>query len=176
MARNDKLRGAGLRATGLAALALGATLAACDLIPQGGYAKVTDRTRDPIEIASNPAPPPVVPGIGSGGAGEIPKLAAGAPAGVTQAMVEQGADLYGTVCTACHGGGGQGTPAAPKLADSEWINIDGSFDQIVQVITNGVPQPKAHPGAMPPRGGGNFNEEQIRQISAYVFALSRQGS
>lgn len=161
----------------LAVAAVGFGLVACDeLLPQGGYAKVARRVRDPIEVAANPPPPPVRPGLLGGGAAAVPKLAANPPAGVTQAMVEEGSQLFGTVCSACHGAGGQGTAAAPKLADDQWINISGNYDEIVRTIHTGVPNPKEHPGAMPPLGGGNFNDEQVRQLAAYVYALSHPGS
>jgi hypothetical protein len=29
---------------------------------------------------------------------------------------------------------------------------------------------------MPPLGGGSFTDDQVRQLAAYVFALSHQGS
>ena len=95
------------------------------------------------------------------------------PAGVTQEMVQQGQQLYGTVCVACHGANGVGTPIAPALNDNQWINISGqNYDEMVQVITTGVLQPKQHPGPMPPKGGGTFNDEQVRALAAYVYALS----
>jgi mono/diheme cytochrome c family protein len=164
---------------GLAAVVLVGTLAACDgLLPQQGYEKVSRRTRAPIEVPSNPPPPPARPGLLGGGAGAVPKLPAGAPSDVTQAMVEQGAQQFGTVCSACHGSGGQGTAAAPKLADAEWLWFDHppTVDELVSRIEQGVPNPKSHPAAMPPRGGGNFTDAQVRQIAAYVYALSHQGS
>lgn len=144
-------------------------------MPDGGYQIVTHRERESIPSVAAPAPPPVVAGIG-GGAAEIPQLAAGAPAGVTQAMVEEGAQLYGTVCSACHGAGGTGSAAAPALNDNQWIHISGTFEEIDRIIHSGVPNPREYPGAMPPLGGGNFNDEQVRQIAAYVFALSHSGS
>lgn len=163
---------------GLTALTLAGVLAGCGEIPgvptDGGYEVVTYRMRESIGSVAHPNPPPVVAGIGGAGAVAIPTLAAGAPAGVTQEMVEAGAQQFGTVCSACHGAGGVGTPAAPQLNDAEWINVDGSYDQIVQVIQTGVPNPRQFPGAMPPLGGGSFNEQQVREIAAYVFALSHQ--
>lgn len=158
------------------ALALVGALAGCDyLIPDGGYEKVPDRTKSYGVAPSNPGPPAYSPGAMAGGATAAPKLAANAPAGVTQAMVDEGAQLYGTVCAACHGAGGTGTGAAPALNDAEWLNIRGSYDEIVNVIHTGVANPKQYPGAMPALGGGQFNEEQVRQLAAYVLALS-QGS
>lgn len=164
-----------------AAAALLATLGACDLfedvgnrigVAEDGYSKVPFRVQEPIGRAAAPDPPPVVAGIG-GGAAEVPQLAASAmPAGVNQEMVEEGAQLFGTVCSACHGAGGAGTAAAPALNDAEWINISGEFDEIVDLIHAGVPSPREFPGAMPPLGGGSFDDEQVRALAAYVYALS----
>lgn len=160
-------------ALGLPAIALGVALGGCDYIPDDGYDKVASRERGDGPVAAAPAPPPYVAGVGGGGS-TVPQLAAGAPAGVDQAMVEAGAQQFGTVCAACHGAGGAGTGAGPQLSDAEWLNIDGSYDEIVAVITNGVAAPKQFPAPMPARGGGPFNDEQVRQLAAYVFALSHQ--
>lgn len=149
-------------------------LAGCPGDYEGGYDKVAYRERSTLAMApAAPNPPPVVAGIGVGAAVEVPTLAAGAPAGVTQEMVESGAQLFGTVCGACHGPGGTGTPAGPMLTDQDWIHIDGSFDGIVGVINSGVANPVEYPGAMPPMGGGNFTPEQVRELAAYVLALSQ---
>ena len=96
------------------------------------------------------------------------------PAGVTTAMVQSGRQLYtGTgQCSTCHGDDGRGTMLGPNLTDREWLNIDGSFDALVTVITNGVPQPKAHPQPMLPKGGSNMSTDQVRAVAAYVYTLS----
>lgn len=166
----------------LIALALSGTLAGCETVEDllesnqlsdAGYAKVPERTRDPIPRPSRPEPPPVVAGIGAGAA-EVPVLAAAAaPPGVTQEMVEQGAELYARTCAACHGPGGTGTAAAPALHDTEWIHVSGAYEEIVNVIHTGVANPVQFQGAMPPLGGGSFDDAQVRAIAAYVFALSR---
>lgn len=161
-------------ALGIPAIALSVTLVGCDFIPDDGYDKVAARERGDGPVPAAPAPPPYVAGVGGGGAA-VPQLAAGAPAGVDQAMVEAGAQQFGTVCAACHGVGGVGTGAGPQLNDSEWLNVtSGTYDELVAVIANGVPNPKQYPAPMPPRGGGPFNDEQVRQLAAYVFALSQQ--
>jgi mono/diheme cytochrome c family protein len=100
-------------------------------------------------------------------------VAADLPAGVTAQMVSEGQQLYGTVCVACHGANGVGGPLGPALNDQNWIWIDGSYDQIVQNITQGVAQPRQYPAPMPPLGGGNFNQDQVRSIAAYVYSISR---
>lgn len=149
----------------------------CDTPPlDEGYPKVVYRERGPISTPVAPNPPPVVAGMGAGGPGSAPAVPPSAPPQVTTAAVEEGQRLYGTVCFACHGQNGVGTPAGPALTDTDWINIDGSFPSIVAVIQNGVLQPQQYPGAMPPGGGGSFDAEQLEALAAYVFALSHQGS
>lgn len=159
---------------GLIIAALSFVLAGCPGDFEGGYDKIVYRERSTPVRPAAPNPPPVVAGIG-GAAAAIPDLPAAAPAGVTQAMVEEGQQLYGTVCTACHGSGGVGTPAGPNLNDQSWLHIGGSYDELVTIIQSGVPTPVEFPGAMPPLGGGNFNDEQVRAIAAYIFALSQSG-
>lgn len=178
MATDYRKRGA--IAIAASAVVLAGALAGCDaVVPQGGYHKLSHRTRDFAVNITNPPPPPYVASAGGAGAGSVPTLPAGAPAGVTQDMVKNGAHLFGTVCAACHGADGQGTAAAPKLADNEWIWLTPGptlYEQIVHRIDTGVPQPKQHPGMMPPKGGGNFTDAQVHEIAAYVYALSQQGS
>ena len=166
------------RPAGAAWLALGAAavlLAACQPgDARGGYSKVVYRDEAEVPRAAYPDPPPVTPGTTVGGsAARI--VATNLPAGVTQAMVDQGQDLYGTVCAACHGQGGTGSAAAPALDDATWLNISGQYPEIVTIINNGVAAPRQYPGVMPPKGGGSFDDAQVRAIAAYVFALSHQG-
>jgi mono/diheme cytochrome c family protein len=82
--------------------------------------------------------------------------------------------VAGGTCTACHGQDAQGTAVAPNLTDSEWLNGDGSYDFIVQIITNGVPTPKQHPAPMPPKGGAMLSDEQVKAAAAYVSSLSHK--
>lgn len=161
---------------GASALGLLLALASCDFVEggfDGGYEKVAVRERTDVPQAPAPNPPPYIAGFAGGGASAVPTLdEATAPAGVTQAMVESGQKSFGTICVACHGGGGSGTAAAPALNDAEWLNISGNFEEIAALIQSGVPTPKQFPGAMPPMGGGNFTPDQVRELAAYVFALS----
>jgi mono/diheme cytochrome c family protein len=96
------------------------------------------------------------------------------PPGVTLADVQQGETVFQRdICFTCHAMDGTGTPLGPNLRDGEWLNTDGSFEGIVQVVRDGVAQPVRYPGAMPPMGGAQLSEDQIRQVSAYVYAISR---
>lgn len=159
----------------LALLAAATLLAGCEPgDAEGGFAKVVYRDEATVPRAAYPDPPPVTPGS-SVGAPQARIVATNLPQGVTQAMVDQGQDLYGTVCAACHGQGGTGSAAAPALDDATWLNISGQYPEIVTIINNGVANPVQYPGVMPPKGGGSFDDAQVRAISAYVFALSHQG-
>jgi mono/diheme cytochrome c family protein len=97
------------------------------------------------------------------------------PEGVTQEMVAAGQTLFGGggLCFACHGANGAGGPLAPQLSDAEWLHIDGSYDAIVELINAGVPTPIQFAAAMPPRGGAAITDEQVREVAAYVYSISR---
>ncbi len=153
------------------------SVSACVPSEEEGYAKVVNRELTYIPPVAKPDPPPVRAGSMPTGAADVQLASVTFPPGVTQAMAEEGQQLYGTVCTACHGAGGAGGPIAPALNDAEWLNISGSYNDIVNVIHSGVANPVQYPGAMPALGGGNFTDEQVRAIAAYIFALSHaQGS
>ena len=63
---------------------------------------------------------------------------------------------------------------APDLTDQQWINGDGSYDFIVNTITDGVPQPKQHPAPMPPKGGATLTDDQVKAVAAYEYSLSHK--
>ena len=102
-------------------------------------------------------------------------MTAGRQKGVTAAMVAQGETIFtGTgICYTCHMPGGVGGPLAPNLTDEEWINIDGSYDAIVNLVMTGVPEPVQHPGIMLPKGGTNISDDDVRAVAAYVWTLNK---
>lgn len=75
-------------------------------------------------------------------------------------------------CFACHGPDAKGTPLAPDLTDTKWINIDGSLASIVQLVKTGVPQPKEHPAPMPAMGGATLTDKEVQAVASYVYSLS----
>ena len=104
------------------------------------------------------------------------QMAANLPEGVTQQQFNQGQQLFTGQggCAACHGPDATGTQLAPDLTDGEWINVSSrDYDEIVQLINTGVPQPKEHPGPMPPMGGANLSEEQVQALAAYVVGIGQ---
>jgi len=104
---------------------------------------------------------------------------AAAGGGPTPKQVALGDSIFhglvaGGTCTACHGQDAKGTAVAPDLTDSKWINGDGSYQFIVNTITNGVPKPKEHPAPMPPKGGATLTDDQVKAVAAYEYSLSHK--
>ncbi len=97
------------------------------------------------------------------------------PEGVTVEMAQEGQDIFhgAGVCVTCHLSGGAGGPLAPDLTDDVWLNIDGAYESIVNIVMTGVPQPVEYPGAMSPRAGTSITDDQVRAVAAYVYTLSR---
>ena len=110
-------------------------------------------------------------------AADMPAMDMDLPEGVTAAMVAEGRGLFtgAGVCHACHGPDATGTQLAPDLTDDEWLNIDGSYEAIVNTVMNGVPEPREHPAPMQPRGGSQITDAQVRAVAAYVWSLSHGG-
>ena len=96
------------------------------------------------------------------------------PAGATAADVQEGQKIFTSTgnCFTCHSQDGAGTAMGPALNDAQWLNIDGSFAAIQDVVKQGVSQPKQHPAPMPAMGGANLSEVQIKQVAAYVYSIS----
>lgn len=99
------------------------------------------------------------------------------PEGATREMVALGDRIYhgqvaGAACVACHGANGKGSPLGPDLTGKDWLWSDGSYKGIAKTINEGVPQPKKFRSPMPPKGGAQLTDDQIRALAAYVWALS----
>lgn len=149
--------------------AFGAVLAAAGVLACAGPDEAQDTTAETEATtpasAEAPAPAP------SAAAANVEL-----PEGVTQDMVAAGKQAFETtICYTCHGMDASGTPLAPNLRDSEWLNTDGSPEGIEGIIRNGVPTPVQYPAAMPPMGGAQLTDEQIQNLVAYVYALSHAG-
>ncbi len=131
---------------------------------------------EPEPVNEAPAPAPAAPAGGAVGAA-VP-IPANLPAGVTADMIQQGQQIFVSngICFTCHGQNAQGTPLAPDLTDDQWLWVTPGadmYEQLVQQITGGTPQPKEYPAPMPPKGGAQLDESQLRAVAAYVYALSQ---
>lgn len=104
-----------------------------------------------------------------------PALASHLPPGATMEMAENGRTLFVT-CSVCHGQDAGGTQLGPSLRDSSWVTIRGTPAEIEQVIRDGVPVPKELDIPMPAMGGGDFDDAQIRDLTAYVYAISHSAN
>jgi mono/diheme cytochrome c family protein len=108
----------------------------------------------------------------------VPAAKAQLPDGVTQQMVDQGKAIFNGqgICMACHGADAKGMPnLGANLADTEWNQGDGSYEAILTLIQDGVASDKSVSGTMmPPKGGSQINDEQLRAVAAYVWSLSNK--
>jgi mono/diheme cytochrome c family protein len=98
------------------------------------------------------------------------------PAGITDAMVQEGQGIYAGagICAVCHGPDATGG-IGPNLTDAEWLIGDGEYEQLVTRILDGVSAAEAtfrRGATMPPKGGSGITEAQVRAVAAYVWTLS----
>jgi cbb3-type cytochrome c oxidase subunit III len=108
-------------------------------------------------------------------AGARPALAQ-APAAVTPAAIALGDSLFHSKgnCYACHGANAQGA-VGPNLTDADWIHSDGSYDAIVKQITTGVTAEESKSKIpMPPKGGSQITDAEVKAVAAYVYSLSHK--
>lgn len=100
-----------------------------------------------------------------------------APEGVTLESILEGRILFNAraTCSACHGANGKGGQLAPNLADDVWLNSDGSYAGIIEVIEAGVLEPKEYPGLMLPRGGLGLSDEEVSSLAAFIWSLGVRG-
>jgi mono/diheme cytochrome c family protein len=99
-----------------------------------------------------------------------------APAAVTPAAIALGDSLFHSKgnCYACHGANAQGA-VGPNLTDAEWIHSDGSYDAIVKQITTGVTAEESKSKVpMPPKGGSQITDDEVKAVAAYVYSLSHK--
>ena len=91
-------------------------------------------------------------------------LSGGQPQDAQAASV--GEEVFLNNCAACHmedGSGNRGL-GAPTLNDAIWL-YGGDYDTIVETVTN------ARFGIMPPMGGADLSESEIRAVATYVHQL-----
>ena len=101
------------------------------------------------------------------------------PPGVTRETVTEGRSVYlgEGLCYVCHGRRGGGVErAGSSLRDTLWYHSDGSYRSITELTRRGISaRASATSIPMPPRGGGEIDEEEVRAAAAYVWWISRGG-
>ena len=88
-----------------------------------------------------------------------------AAAGAGDSASKTPEQLYQGACMACHSTGAAG---APKLGDSgAWgPRLAKGLDALLNSAVNGI-------GAMPPRGGSQYSDEQIHSVIEYIASQSK---
>jgi mono/diheme cytochrome c family protein len=114
---------------------------------------------------------------GDGAANKVPAK----PAAVTPANIAMGDSLFNNgSCARCHGKMGAGAANAPALTGVKWLQLKtGSFEEIVGIITSGVPaaniKDPTHKNPMGARGGRMaLTDPQIQAVAAYVYTLTHK--
>ncbi|MFM8903688.1 MAG: c-type cytochrome, partial [Verrucomicrobiota bacterium] len=83
---------------------------------------------------------------------------------------EDGAQVYNTLCVACHGPDGKGLNGLPPLVGSEWPK--GPAERSIKIVLNGMTGPVEVAGMtynidMPPQGAV-LSDEKIAAALTYV--------
>jgi cytochrome c oxidase cbb3-type subunit 3 len=108
------------------------------------------------------------------------------PAGVTTTLIARGDSIFNTPsptgqlpsCARCHGAQGAGGQNGPSLTTGPWLHGGRDFNNLVRIITNGMPRDSlkdpARRFAMNPRGGQamNLSDDLVRAVAAYVWSIS----
>lgn len=99
------------------------------------------------------------------------------PSGVTLSLIRQGDSVYHGKggCNTCHGQDSMGMPNSGSALSLGLNFIPQTPAAIDSLVTAGIPEAITRPSiAMPPRGlGQNMTPEEIRQVAAYVWAISQ---
>ena len=121
-----------------------------------------ERALTPADIAAVTALVRRWPEIGAAGL-TMPVVEA-APLDMSPAAIAAGGQLYGLLCTQCHGASGYGTPLAPALNNQTFLSQTEDA-AIQQIIAGGVP------GTSMPAWGGYLGEADITAITAFLRSL-----
>ena len=91
---------------------------------------------------------------------------------------EDGAQVYNTLCVACHGPDGKGLNGLPPLVGSEWPR--GAAERSIKIVLNGLTGPvevagKTYAIDMPPQGAV-LSDEKIAAVLTYVRKTFANGA
>ena len=98
---------------------------------------------------------------------------------MSEAAIAAGRDLFHGVaaCGTCHGEHGGGTPEGPTLTSGRWRLGNGSYDWLVHMTQHaGWGARGRGDDARPMRGPTALDANQVHQVAAYVWFISRERS
>jgi cytochrome c5 len=103
------------------------------------------------------------------------------PSAVTPASIALGDSIFhARGCRNCHGPDAKGRANGPDLTSGHFLQVNGSYDSFVKIITDGVPvtaiKDTSHKRAMPARGGTPtpLTDDQIKAVAAFVWSLNHK--
>jgi len=99
-------------------------------------------------------------GGAGGGGGAKPHPAIG-----NREAIAEGEKLYNETCTACHGKDGKGGELGPPVASQNRRYLRRSDDEVFDALKNGIQ------GTQMPPFSGQFNDDQLWRITAYIHGL-----
>lgn len=107
-----------------------------------------------------------------------PSLLALLATAVFATAAEDGAQVYNTLCVACHGPDGKGLNGLPPLVGSDWPK--GPAARSIKIVLNGMEGPvevagKSYNIVMPPQGAV-LSDEKIAAALTYVRATFANGA
>ncbi len=99
--------------------------------------------------------------VAGGGGGEAKAAGGGSSGGPWKVDLAKGKELVGKVCAACHVSGVAG---APKIGDHDaWAKrYKAGKAEVLKIAETGK-------GAMPPRGGSSYNDQEMKDAIGYML-------
>jgi len=131
--------------------------------PLSPVASVTTSATGTATAATLPAATPTTPPASPAPTGAAtPARAAAVTVGATggSGQIARGAQIYGQACAACHGAGGQGSPAFPKLVGNKTLAGFGNAKNLFDYVKAAMPQDRP----------GSLSDDDYYAVTAYLVA------
>ncbi len=142
-----------------------ATIIVCTIIALSIYAQITTMAK---QAAGPPSPPESVV-LSAAAAATLPS--GNAPAAAASTTNANGAKVFSTNCSSCHGAQGQGLPGSfPPLANNPVLT--GDPNKVIGIVLNGLHESitvngQTYNGVMPP-WKGTLSNKDIADVITYI--------
>jgi ubiquinol-cytochrome c reductase cytochrome b subunit len=142
-----------------------ATIIVCTIIALSIYAQITTMAK---QAAGPPSPPESVV-LSAAAAATLPS--GNAPAAAASTTNANGAKVFSTNCSSCHGAQGQGLPGSfPPLANNPVVT--GDPNKVIGIVLNGLHESitvngQIYNGVMPP-WKGTLSTKDIADVITYI--------